>query len=174
MSLAGPQEAKSSYSKALDSSSAISSASIDHILQKSDTMTQKMKICSAQKILLLGAKWFDTCNQYTFLLHTEELDVDVLEHSPEPEPTLSEWCCMTIAWPSTGGLVVAGSATMLGEHDKDSGYFIPADITRLKLCAIVDEEVGMLRGPFRGKTLANVVPYEGYGFLNSWAVKVTT
>lgn len=72
------------------------------------------------------------------------------------------------------GLVVAGSDTTLWEHDKDGDYFILVDMTRLRLCANVDENAEMLKEAFGGKTLANVMQYEEYGFLNSWAVKVTT
>jgi hypothetical protein len=120
-----------------------------------------------QNMLLLGAKWFDLYNRYTFLLLAEELDVDELEHSLEPGSTLGEQHWVSVAWPSTGGLVVADSGTRLWKHGKDDDDdFVPTDVVRLKLCANMDEMAEVLKGRFGGKTLANVMQYKGREFLN--------
>lgn len=59
-----------------------------------------------QKLLLLSAKWWDSNARYS-LLNSGEVDIVEFDESDKPLPTMREGHWVSVAWPSTGGLVVS-------------------------------------------------------------------
>lgn len=127
-----------------------------------------------KKLLLLGAKWWDSISRYSLLKGADEGEADcivALEEGPEPEPSLREryWVC--VAWPSSGGLVVSEFQTTVGPLGVNDDNFVPEDVARLRLCRNMDERAAMLKERFHGETFANVKEYQGNAFIGSWSWK---
>ena len=127
-----------------------------------------------QRLLLLGAKWWDSEARFQFL---QDVDVDVramqaLEDETEPEPTMRERRWVSVGWPTTGGLWVAEFDTNLPGIMEDDNL-LPFDSARLKLARTMDERCELLRDCFRATFYNDVRDYKGYAFLNSWEGKET-
>ncbi|KAF2492711.1 hypothetical protein BU16DRAFT_466581, partial [Lophium mytilinum] len=134
--------------------------------------TQEDAFC--QRLLLLGAKWWDSRARFSLLLDAKLYEAgcrDALEEGTEPEPTASErfWVC--VAWPSSGGLVMAEYDTTLPGFSKDADRFVPGDVARLRLCASMDERAAMLLERCGGKVFRDVSEYSGKACINSWVLK---
>lgn len=125
-----------------------------------------------QKLLLLGAKWWDSNDRY-HLLHDEDQDVNHLGESGEPLPTMKERHWVSVAWPSTGGLVVSEFDTTMWGVERDCDEFVPEDVARLQLCTSMDEKAKMLKERFQGKVWGRVEEYRGNAFIGCWGVKDT-
>jgi hypothetical protein len=125
-----------------------------------------------QRLLLLGAKWWDSTTRY-WLLNGEEVDIPALDESGEPEPTKREGHWVSVAWPSGGGLVVSEvvDTSMWGVYSEEGT--VPDDVGRLRLCMSMDEKAQMLKNRFRGKVWACVEDYQGDAFLGCWETKQT-
>ncbi|KAH7371730.1 hypothetical protein BKA66DRAFT_572699 [Pyrenochaeta sp. MPI-SDFR-AT-0127] len=124
-----------------------------------------------QKLLLLGAKWWDTVRRCV-LLTSEETDILALDDSDEPLPTLRERYWVSVAWPSTGGMVVSEWDTnMYGVGIVDE--LVPTDVSRLLLCTNMDEKAEVLKSRFQGKHWGTVAEYQGNAFINCWSSKET-
>ena len=124
-----------------------------------------------QRLLLLGAKWWDSMARY-WLLNGEDVNNVDLDDSDEPEPTKRERHWVSVAWPSAGGLVVSEFDTnMWGvEIEKE---LVPEDVARLRLCTSMDEKAQMLKDRFRGKAWGRVEDYRGNAFIGCWGRKET-
>ena len=99
-------------------------------------------------MLLLGAKWWDSYARFSLLKGADLLDDDcisALEEGQEPEPSLKERYWVSVAWPSSGGLVVSEFDTNLWGMDRDTENLVPEDVARLRLCRSMDEKAAMLR-----------------------------
>jgi len=85
-----------------------------------------------------------------------------------PEPTARENAWVGVAWPSSGGLVVAEWPTMMypgGRMDDVA----PDDVSRLFLCVTMDEKAAVLMdSKLGGKWWKGVEDYEGKAFIGSW------
>ncbi|KAH8731838.1 hypothetical protein GQ44DRAFT_603934 [Phaeosphaeriaceae sp. PMI808] len=113
---------------------------MDPPMHRYRTLEEEDVFC--QKLLLLGAKWWDSVRR-CILLTSEETDIHALDESDEPEPTLRERYWASVAWPSTGGLVVSEWDTNMwgvGIHAEVA----PTDIERLLLCTNMDERFMIL------------------------------
>jgi hypothetical protein len=73
----------------------------------------------SELLLLLGAKWWDSVARH-WLLNNSDQDIAMLEDSPLP--TMRERYWVSVAWPSTGGLVVS-------EYDTNPWIQPSVDIT---------------------------------------------
>lgn len=124
-----------------------------------------------QRLLLLGAKWWDSLERY-WLLNGEDVDIPALDESDEPEPTKRERHWVSVAWPRAGELVVSEFDTnMWGlEGEKE---LVPEDVARLRLCTSMDEKAQMLKDRFEGKTWDRVEDYQGNAFIGCWSRKET-
>ncbi|KAF2012501.1 hypothetical protein BU24DRAFT_425148 [Aaosphaeria arxii CBS 175.79] len=123
-----------------------------------------------QRLLLLGAKWWDSLARY-HLLNGEDVDVHELDESDEPEPTQRERHWVSVAWPSGGGgLVVAEFDTNMWNPPIEK-ELVPMDVARLRLCTSMDEKARMLRDRFGGRDWGRVEDYRGNAFMGCWAEK---
>lgn len=123
----------------------------------------------SQRLLLLGAKWWDSLARYWLLNAPDDLqDTDELDASPEP--TLRERYWVSVAWPSTGGLVVSEYNTNMypGGIETDPP---PDDVCRLMLCTTMDEKAAILMERFEGKLWNSVEEYDGNAFIGCWESK---
>jgi hypothetical protein len=142
---------------------------IDPPMQRYETPEDEDSFC--QKLLLLGAKWWDSVARCT-LLTSEDTDIHALDDSDEPLPTLRERCWVSVAWPSTSGLVVSEWDTnMYGVGLR--AELVPTDISRLLLCTNMDEKANLLKSRFRGRPWDTVADYKGNSFIGSWSFKDT-
>jgi hypothetical protein len=126
-----------------------------------------------QRLLLLGAKWWDSMERGLILSSSEELYVG-LDESDEPEPTERERSWISIAWPTGGGLVVSEfDTTMWGVQNTHLDAFVPDDPARLRLCTSMDEKAQVLLNRFRGTVWEGVEHYRGNVFIGCWGTKIT-
>ncbi|KAF2803979.1 uncharacterized protein BDZ99DRAFT_545868, partial [Mytilinidion resinicola] len=79
----------------------------------------------------------------------------------KPDPTVYERFWVSVAWPSSGGLVVSEYDTTLPGFSKDTDDFVPDDVARLRLCISMDERAAMLLERYQGKTFRDVSEYRG-------------
>lgn len=140
---------------------------LDPPMQRYKTPDEEDSFC--QQLLLLGAKWWDSMARYT-LLNCEDIDIHALDDSDEPLPTLRERYWISVAWPSTGGLVVSEWDTNM--YGVGLGVeLVPTDTSRLLLCTNMDEKTELLKSRFQGKLWNSVAEYTGNSFIGSWALK---
>ncbi|KAJ9144368.1 hypothetical protein NKR19_g6482 [Coniochaeta hoffmannii] len=135
-----------------------------------------------QRLLLLGAKWFDSDQRRGFIAGLAEDDdraVTALELEEQPWPTLMERRWVAVAYPDGrgpggGGLWVAEFDTVIrGVLEKDN--LVPANAPQVQLARNMAEKVEVLKR-MRGKFYASLEEYGrggGKACLNSWATKTT-
>ena len=120
----------------------------------------------AQRLLLLGGKWWDSPARHALFTEPDHLQ-DEQEMAAQPEPTARENAWIGAAWPSSGGLVVAEWPTNMypgGRMDDVA----PDDVSRLFLCITMDEKAAVLMDRLGGKMWKGVEDYEGKAFIGSW------
>ncbi|KAH6857339.1 hypothetical protein BKA58DRAFT_449884 [Alternaria rosae] len=121
----------------------------------------------AQRLLSLGGKWWDSPARHALFVEPDHLQ-DEEEMAAQPEPTARENAWVGVAWPSSGGLVVAEWPTMMypgGRMDEVA----PRDVSRLFLCVTMDEKAAVLMdSKLGGKRWKGVEDYEGKAFIGSW------
>jgi hypothetical protein len=140
---------------------------IDPPMQRYETPEDEDSFC--QKLLLLGAKWWDSVARWT-LLTSEDTDIHALDDSDEPLPTLRERYWVSVVWPSTGGLVVSEWDTnMYGVGLR--AELVPTDISRLLLCTNMDEKADLLKSRFQSRPWDTVADCKGNSFIGSWISK---
>jgi hypothetical protein len=131
-----------------------------------------------KKLLLLGAKWYDSLSRFYFLRCAggeapDTLCIEALENGSEPLPTVRERTWVSIAWPSAGGLVVAEWNTLMYGYGKDDDMFLPdEELGRLRLCKNMDEKALILMDWFEGKEIEDIQAYKGNSWLRIWDSKV--
>lgn len=117
----------------------------------------------AQRLLLLGEKWWDSPARHALFTEPDHLqDEDVM--AAQPEPTARENAWVGVAWPSGGGLVVAEWPTMMypgGRMDEVA----PDDVSRLLLCVTMDGKAAVLMDRLGGKRWKRIEEYEGKAFV---------
>ena len=131
-----------------------------------------------QRLLLLGAKWWDSEARYDIVnsieakatgMSTSDL---VFKIENEPEPTMREKRLVKVAWPSTGGAWIADfDTTWAGVDEEDR--LLPDDVEmgQLKMARTMDERSALLRDRFEARFYADVKDFEGYAFFNCWDIK---
>jgi hypothetical protein len=120
----------------------------------------------AQRLLLLGGKWWDSPARHALFIEPDHSQ-DEEAIAAQPKPTARENAWVGAAWPSTGGLVVAEWPTMMypgGRMDEVA----PDDVSRLLLCMTMDEKAAVLMNRLGGKMWKGVEDYEGKAFIGSW------
>jgi hypothetical protein len=104
------------------------------------------------------------------LLTLKKIALHALEDSDEPEPTMRERYWFSVAWPNTGGFVVAEWDTnMYGIQD--ALVMVPMDVSRLLLCTTMDGKVEMLKQRFQGRSWHSVEECRGNAFISCWESK---
>jgi hypothetical protein len=127
-----------------------------------------------QRLLLLGAKWFDSESRYRFMAGVREDEYRAildLESGEKPELTLGERRWVGIGWPSepTRGLWV-------GEWDTnwpgilEEERQVPTDAARLTLATNMDERCEILKG-MGARFYESLDEYEGGAYLRAWQTK---
>ncbi|KAB5533641.1 hypothetical protein GE09DRAFT_1144627 [Coniochaeta sp. 2T2.1] len=137
-----------------------------------------------RRLLLLGAKWFDSDERRGFVAGLEDgddSDVEGLMEGEQPAPTLMERRWVAVAYPDGrrgpeggGGLWVAEFDTvMVWLLEEDN--LVPAEAPQVQLARNMAEKVEILKR-IGGKFYASLEDYErggGKACLNSWATKTT-
>ncbi|KAF2417241.1 hypothetical protein EJ08DRAFT_643613 [Tothia fuscella] len=128
-----------------------------------------------QRLLLLGAKWWDNQARHSSVTELERAATgrgysEIWTEEDEPAITMSEKRWIKVAWPSTGGLWVAEFDTSWATID-EMDNLAPEDVARLRLAQTMDERACILQNHFQAKFYKDVVDYQGFGFLNNWSTK---
>ena len=133
-----------------------------------------------QRLLLLGAKWWDSEARYSIVSEIEagatgSQRVDgAFVMDRQPPPSMREKRLIKVGWPSTGGVWVAEfDTTWAGVDEEDK--LVPEDeeMGRLRMARTMDERCGILRDRFKATFYSDLEVYEGYGFCNSWESRQT-
>lgn len=131
-----------------------------------------------QRLLLLGAKWWDSEARCDIVSAIENEAQGIsrgdiaFKLDEEPPPTMREKRLVKVAWPSTGGVWIADFDTTWAGVDEE-GRLLPdrAEIGLLKMARTMDERSRILRDRFNATFYRDVNEFEGYGFFNCWATK---
>ncbi|KAI9892735.1 MAG: hypothetical protein M1814_001155 [Vezdaea aestivalis] len=139
----------------------------------------------AARLLLLGAKWWDSYDRFALLHDADEEthDAERVQAQEELEPWMTarerRWVC--VGWPTAGksedgagagGLWVAEFETM-GPGWEEGDDIKPQDTARLRLARTMDERCEMLKTRFGAKFHKSLEDYDGLAFLKSWETKDT-
>ncbi|KAL9084245.1 MAG: hypothetical protein Q9165_008156 [Trypethelium subeluteriae] len=146
----------------------------------------------ARRLLLLGAKWYDSDARLSVLSEMEyramglsesqgkaddEVRVDrAWRLSDQPPPTMREKRLIRVGWPSQGdGVWIAEYDTSWGgvddEHNAEPPIAPNGEIpewAQLSLCRTMDERCRLLKEVFGAKFYPSLREYEGHGFFNAW------
>jgi hypothetical protein len=133
--------------------------------------TPQKRVFFYERILLLGGKWWDSVCRYK-LLQDAIMSIIELDESNEPLSIMRERHWVGVAWPSTGGLVVADWDTNMWGVEIEAELVLK-DVARLQLCTNMDEKADTLRKRYGGKTWENVKDYRRNAFLDCWRTKMS-
>lgn len=148
---------------------------LDPPVKRLDNQAAEDAFC--QRLLLLGAKWWDSEARYLAVVQLK-VYVGRADDAPrmdvEPQPTMREKRFVKVGWPSTGGLWVAEFDTTFAGVDEE-GNLLPEDegAARLRMAWTMDERCVILRDRFKATFYEYLKDYKGYAFLNSWDMKET-
>lgn len=169
---------------------------LDPPVERLDDQTAEDEFC--KRLLLLGAKWWDSEFRYLVVIHVEGGTPDLIigkgfaaraqvtnccvlgggrmsggvRTDDEPEPTLREKRFVSVGWPSTGGFWVAEfDTTWAGVDEEDN--LVPGDAGRMRMARTMDERCSILRDHFSSTFYSDLEHYNGHAFLNSWQTKET-
>lgn len=136
-----------------------------------------------RRLLLLGAKWWDSEERHFFVSGVEMKGkgfTDPIGHGDgsfrrvnRPPPTLREKRWVKVAWPSGGGLWVTEFDTAWAGVDDEENLPPDASLARVKMARTMDERAEILRTLFGGKYYRDVAEYSGSAFLRAWEWKTT-
>jgi hypothetical protein len=132
------------------------------------------KLC--QRLLMLGAKWFDSADRYRFIAgvaEENEPEVMALEAGEAETPTMMERRWVSVGYPSAsdadGGLWVAEfETTMYGMQEKEN--LIPSEVAQVQLARTMDEKCEILKS-LGAKYFKCLELYEGAACLKAWQEK---
>ncbi|KAI2465477.1 hypothetical protein F4781DRAFT_22834 [Annulohypoxylon bovei var. microspora] len=129
------------------------------------------KFC--QKLLLLGARWFDSRSRYGFVANVfgdEESEIGILEAGIEPALTLAERRWVSVGWPTGGeGCWVAEYETPVHGMIQTKNL-VPFNAAQVLLARTMDEKCKILQG-LGAKYYQNLDQYKGTACLNAWKQK---
>lgn len=124
-----------------------------------------------QRLLLLGAKWWDNEGRYSVIAEVEDgahyTAKGCFGRAPQPPATMREKRFVKVAWPSTGGLWVVEFDTIYAGVDEED-KLLDESASRLQMARTMDERRDMLRDRFQAKFYLTLEDYKGFAFLNSW------
>lgn len=140
---------------------------LDPPLKRLPDQAEEDEFC--KRLLLLGAKWWDSEARRRLVWSArEEIErVREFEEETEPLPTMKERRFVCVGWPSTGGLWVAEFDTHLFWIEEEDNV-VPEDTARLRMARTMDERCKVLRDRFQAKFYHDPREYKGYGDLNAW------
>ena len=145
---------------------------LDPPLTRLDDQSKKDHFC--QKLLLLGAKWWDSEARFSIVSAVEALATGTaagdgkrvegaFDVDKEEAPTMRERRLIRIGWASSGNgvLVSEFDTTWVGVEDEEWD--------RLRLCRTMEERCDMLRERFGAVFYRDLKKeYHGFGFFNAW------
>lgn len=135
-----------------------------------------------QRLLLLGAKWFDSDQRRGFiagLTEDDDSDVSALRRGEELQPTAMERGWVAVAYPDGRG--PEGEGLWVAEFDTviqgilEEDNLVPTNASQVQLARTMAEKVEIIKR-LRGKFYASLEEYGrggGKACLNSWATKTT-
>ena len=151
---------------------------LDPQLERDEHQDAEDAFC--QRLLLLGAKWWDSVMRYDVVakmkagIPTND-NRRGIRFGPHPPPTIRErrWVC--VGWPSTGGLWVADFDVTWGGQVEDEDDLPPEGVglARVYLARSMDERCEILQKYFEAKFYKKLEDYEGPAFLRSGEWKQT-
>ena len=151
---------------------------IDPPVQRLEDQAAEDAFC--QRLLLLGAKWWDSEIRYSIIASVEggaagNARVNgAFVVNRQPPPTMSEKRFIKVGWPSTGGVWIAEfDTTWAGVDEEDKLKSSDEEFGRLRMARTMDERCAMLRDLFEATFYSDLKDYKGYGFFNSWESKET-
>lgn len=135
---------------------------------------QKEEDAFCQRLLLLGAKWWDSEARHSIIVAIEEGATRAGDGSfvvaKQPAATMREKRFVKVGWPSTGGLWVAEFDTVFAGVDEEDNL-LPEAPSRFQMARTMDERCDMLRDHFNACFYRTLEDYKGYAFLKSWEDK---
>jgi hypothetical protein len=142
----------------------------DPPLDRAATQEAEDEFC--QRLLLLGAKWFDSQSRIGFTLGLKENDAGSLydlENGKTPELVLGERQWVKVGWPTQGGGLWVGEwdTTLPGILEDD---VVPGDAARVTLALDMDERCDILKG-MGAKFYKSFEDYDGNTYLRAWETK---
>jgi hypothetical protein len=127
-----------------------------------------------KRLLLLGARWFDSHDRYRFVAGVaEDYDPEILalEAGEAQAPTTMERRWVSVGHPSgpKGGLWVAEYDTvMYGMQEKHN--LLPVDAGKVSLARTTDEKCEILKS-MGARFFASLEQYDGAACLRAWEEK---
>lgn len=142
---------------------------------------QEAEDAFSQRLLLLGAKWWDSEARYVLVCGVQSATYGyqgITIESPEksaarPRPTMREKRWVKVGWPSSGGLWVFEFDTTWARVEEAESLPPEERLGRVKMARSMDERCQLLRDVFRAKFFSDVTQYDGHAFLQAWAWKNT-
>ncbi|KAI9674472.1 MAG: hypothetical protein M1817_001810 [Caeruleum heppii] len=125
-----------------------------------------------QKLLALGAKWWDSPARSSFIGEVDDLDsraMLALDEDQAPWPTMRERVWVRVGWPSDGGLWVAEFDTNMPDI-QDEENLLPDNAPWVLLARNMDEKCEIIKR-IGGKYYEKLADYEGAAFLKAWEEK---
>lgn len=141
---------------------------------RDDDQDAEDQLC--QRLLALGAKWFDSEARRALVAGVAaqedvEMDAVMLEGTPAPSTMERRW--VQVAYPNglEGGFWVAEFETsMFGWQERDN--FVPENAELVHLARTMDEKARLLE-KIGGKYYASLDEYDGAACLNAWKLKTS-
>ncbi|KAL8693627.1 MAG: hypothetical protein Q9218_001585 [Villophora microphyllina] len=146
-------------------------------MERLDNQSAEDAFC--QRLLLLGAKWWDSQARYSIVSEIRDRAQGkgnpprrAFKLEKQPPPTMREKRIIKAGWPSTGGVWVSEfETTWAGVDEEEDLLDWDEELRRLRMARTMDERCDMLRERFRGRFYADLKDYRGYGFFNAWEEK---
>jgi hypothetical protein len=137
---------------------------------RDEDQSREDELC--QRLLQLGAKWFDSRERYGFVCDVaanDERSLAAIDEGEQLAPTVMERRWISVGVPSSGvGLWVAEYETMMRGYT--SHDLPPEDALRVGLARTMDEKCEILE-MMGAKFYENVEQYHGVVCLNAWKDK---
>ncbi|KAF2720391.1 hypothetical protein K431DRAFT_226644, partial [Polychaeton citri CBS 116435] len=144
--------------------------------QLSRDQDQDMEARFCQRLLLLGAKWFDGRDRYGFVADfadDQEPAIQTVQNGSHPAPTKMErqWVSAGIPSNPEGDYWVAEYETPM-YFVKEKHNLVPYGAFQVSLARTMDEKCEMLKR-MEAKFYTNLDECNGFGCLNVWKNKTT-
>jgi hypothetical protein len=142
---------------------------LDPPLERMENQEEEESIC--QRLLLLGAKWWDSEARYSIIDALEKGESHAGERAfvigDQPPATMREKRFVKVAWPSTGGIWVSEFDTVFAGVDEEDNL-LEESPSRLQMARSMDERSAVMRKHFNAKFYNSIEEYEGHAFLKAW------
>jgi hypothetical protein len=141
-------------------------------MRRNPNQEDEDKLC--QRLLMLGAKWFDSRERYGFVgnvAEDNELEIEALDNGEAEKPTTMERRWVSVGYPSgpAGGLwVLEYDTVMYGMQEKLN--LVPIGAVRVQLAKTMDMKCEILKS-MGAEFYASLRNYDGAACLNAWEEK---